>query len=99
MSINNKAIGAVFSDREHLEQTVNNAVYLLNEELEDLTIEEAFDVFMTRLSIIASEYEASEILKYNLDIYYEHLNDELTMDILQNEIDSKKRASKKWLKK
>lgn len=100
MSINKKAIAALFSGTEHLEQIITDAIYLTDEELEvDSTFEEAFEVFMNRFSIIASEYVASEILKYDLDIYYEYHNEELTVDILQNEIDSKKRASKKWVKK
>jgi hypothetical protein len=100
MSMNKKAIKTVFSDRKRLEHIFTDAICLTDEELEeDSTPEKMFEVFMTKLSMIANKHVATEIHKYDLDIFYENHNDELTADTLQNEIDSKKRVSKKRVKK
>ncbi len=89
MSINKKAIETVFSDRKRLEHIFTDAICLTDEELEeDSTPEKMFEVFMTKLSMIANKHVATEI----------H-NDRLMADILQNDIDSKKRVSKKRVKK
>lgn len=96
MSINKKAIETLFSEPEHLEKIFTDAIYLAEEQLEESsTFEEAIDVLMTRFNIIASEYVASALFGYDFNIYYENHNDELTADILQNLINSRKRVSKK----
>ena len=98
MNINKKAIETLFSDPEHLEQIFTDAIYLAEEQLEeDSTFEEAIEVLMTRFNIIASEYVASELFGYEFDTYYESHNDELTADILQNEINSPTKSSKKTM--